>query len=164
MHEHCSHDHSRSGEVFSAIFTAARQLKRLAHRSAADHELTVHQLEILSLVSASPGLSQKEVAERLRLSKSRVSLHLDQLTEKGLVLRESSPVDRRETVLQPTPRGSESAASIRDRDLSRQALSDVLSRMDDGDIDTLIRLLGQIREGLAVEEHARQQGDASCPE
>ncbi|QWU13287.1 DNA-binding transcriptional regulator, MarR family [Paenibacillus sophorae] len=133
-------DHCRTAEVYRSFFSVARQLKRLAHQSAAEVGLTVHQLDILRLIRTVPGLTQKEVTERLRVPKSRVSLHIDALVEKEFAVRETSPQDRRETLLRPTPSGETLCEHYDREDLSRKALSRALRQFSPDEIELLMMM------------------------
>ncbi|WP_025700051.1 MarR family winged helix-turn-helix transcriptional regulator [Paenibacillus durus] len=141
-------DHCHTAEVYRSFFSVARQLKRLAHQSAAEAGLTVHQLDILRLIRTVPGLTQKEVTERLRMPKSRVSLHIDALVEKEFAVREISPQDRRETLLHLTPAGGALCEQYDREDLSRKALAGALRQFSHDEIERLLtmheRLLNEL--------------------
>src|SRR5476651_53186 len=62
---------------------------------------------VLSLIHANNGqLSQKALAERLGKDKSAMVSIIDFLTEKGYVYREVNPADRREQLLNVTPKAA----------------------------------------------------------
>lgn len=140
---------SPAGEVYRSFFSVARQLKRLAHQSAAEIGLTVHQVEILRQIVNSPGLSQKEVTERLRVPKSRVSLHIDALTEKELVIREVSPEDRRETLLSPTPAGTDLCAKYSREDAAHRALDGALASFTHTEITEMLNMHDRLLRALS---------------
>ncbi|AIQ12526.1 MarR family winged helix-turn-helix transcriptional regulator [Paenibacillus durus] len=141
-------DHCHTAEVYRSFFSIARQLKRLAHQSAAESGLTVHQLDILRLIRTAPRLTQKEVTERLRMPKSRVSLHIDALVDKEFAVRETSPQDRRETLLRSTPAGETLCEHYDRDDLSRKALAGALRQFSPEEIELLLtmheRLLNEL--------------------
>lgn len=142
------HDPRHTAEVYHSFFSVARQLKRLAHQSAAEAGLTVHQLDILRLIRSVPGLTQKEVTERLRVPKSRVSLHIDALVEKELAVRETSRQDRRETLLRLTPAGEELCERFDREDQSRLALEQALGQFSAEEIGTLLDMHQRLLDEL----------------
>ncbi|AHV96965.1 MarR family winged helix-turn-helix transcriptional regulator [Paenibacillus sabinae] len=142
------HDPRHTAEVYHSFFSVARQLKRLAHQSAAEAGLTVHQLDILRLIRHIPGLTQKEVTERLRVPKSRVSLHIDALVEKELAVRETSRQDRRETLLRLTPAGEELSERFDREDQSRLALEQALGQFSAEEIGTLLDMHQRLLDKL----------------
>lgn len=134
--------------VYDSFFAVARQLKRLAHQSAAEVGLTVHQLDILRHIVKRPGLTQKEVTERLRVPKSRVSLHIDTLVEQGLVLREPSPQDRRETLLTSTAVGAALSERYEQEDLAHRALDAALDAFSPEEVELLLAMHKKLLQKL----------------
>lgn len=71
--------------------------------------LTFLQLAIVNTISFHQGGTLKQVSEQLSLSKSTASTQVDQLVVKGIIHRETSKTDRRETMLSLTKQGTEAA-------------------------------------------------------
>jgi DNA-binding MarR family transcriptional regulator len=67
---------------------------------------------ILRLLSHSPDISQQELARRLDMHASRLVAVLDNLQERGLVIRNPHPQDRRVYSLQLTDAGSKMLRAI----------------------------------------------------
>jgi len=59
----------------------------------------------LSLIIDNPGLQQGHLAEALSIERSNIVQFIDELSSKGLVLRESAPADRRAYALSATAKG-----------------------------------------------------------
>ncbi|MCQ6563296.1 MarR family winged helix-turn-helix transcriptional regulator [Paenibacillus mendelii] len=137
-------------EVYNSFFSIARRLIKLNHQSAASLGLTVHQIGILNAVRTDPGLTQKEVTERLVFAKSRVSTHIESLVEKGLVSREVSETDRRETKLFITQAGNDLCLQYNEEAVSYKALGVSLQQFSQEEIASLLRmhehLLNQLSE------------------
>ncbi|GLX66445.1 MarR family winged helix-turn-helix transcriptional regulator [Paenibacillus glycanilyticus] len=127
-------------DIYHSFFKITRQLKKLAFHSAAHLGLTVHQINILESVRLNPGQKQKELTERLVFAKSRVSVHIDSLVEKGLVIREPSEQDRREIQLFITPGGEELCRQYNLEAASYKALSHALEQLQQEEIDKLREL------------------------
>lgn len=133
-------DKQQTIEVYNSFFAVARQLKKLAHQSAANLGLTVHQIGILNSIRTDPGLTQKEVTERLIFAKSRVSLHIDALVEKGLATREISELDRRETKLYLTSGGDKLCLRYNEEAYSHKVLEIALQRFSKEELDSLVAM------------------------
>ncbi|MBW4083352.1 MarR family winged helix-turn-helix transcriptional regulator [Paenibacillus sp. S150] len=131
-------------EVYQSYFAVARQLKKLAHQSAAKLGLTVHQIGILNFLLGHPGQTQKEVTERLVFNKSRVSLHIDALALKGLVNRAVSEQDRRETKLYLTPAGEALCQQYNGEAWSHQVLGEALEQFTEQELKQLIHMNKQL--------------------
>lgn len=72
-----------------------------------DLDLTPPEAGVLRLISHSPGIGQRDLAERLGAAPSRVVALLDQLQAKELVDRRRSETDRRSHQLVLTDSGEE---------------------------------------------------------
>ncbi|WP_150268414.1 MarR family winged helix-turn-helix transcriptional regulator [Paenibacillus tepidiphilus] len=140
--------HQQTVDIYHTYFAVSRQLKRLAHQSAAQLGLTVHQIGILNAVRARPGQTQKEVTEQLVFAKSRVSLHIDALVEKGLVERRTSEQDRRETLLYITAAGEECCLQYNAEAAAFKVLEDALSQFSEAEAAGLLKLNLQLLELL----------------
>jgi DNA-binding MarR family transcriptional regulator len=69
------------------------------------HQLTPPHAGILRLIAQSPGLSQQELANRLRMHASRLVAFVDELENKRLLQRQNSTEDRRVYALHLTREG-----------------------------------------------------------
>lgn len=137
-------DREQTIEVYQSYFAVARQLKKLAHQSAADLGLTVHQIGILNFLLQHPGQTQKEVTERLVFNKSRVSLHIDALALKGLVTRTVSELDRRETMLFLTTEGEMLCKRYNEEAWSHKVLGEALAPFKEDELRQLIHMNKQL--------------------
>jgi DNA-binding MarR family transcriptional regulator len=91
-------------------------LIRRAHQTAtalfadymaqANLPLTPFQFAALSAIAAHPGLDQASVATMADCDRATMGGVLDRLAERGLILRQTSPKDRRAKVLDLTPEGA----------------------------------------------------------
>ncbi|MEL5991552.1 MarR family winged helix-turn-helix transcriptional regulator [Microbacterium phosphatis] len=94
-----------------------------AHAALAEHGLRVRSYTVLALAVSEERLSQRDIAEYLRLDPSQVVALVDDLQTRGLVTREPDPNDRRAKAVIATPAGrrlhtqAEAAVNAAERDL-----------------------------------------------
>ncbi|WP_052339482.1 MarR family winged helix-turn-helix transcriptional regulator [Gorillibacterium massiliense] len=141
-------NHTVAGEVYKSFFAVTKQLKQLSHQSAGEIGLTMSQMVILNHVRSQPGLTQKAVTEHLLFSKSRVSIHIDVLVEKGLVIREIPETDRRETKLILTPEGEALCERYNKEALPFTALQAALQAFSQDEIDRMLELHRRLLSNL----------------
>jgi len=88
----------------------ARQLERIWTAAFAPFDLTPPQGFMLRVVLARPGLLQSELAGELRIARATATRGLDGLEAKGLIHRNKTERDKRESSITPTA----DALAIRD--------------------------------------------------
>lgn len=94
-----------------------------AHAALAEHGLRVRSYTVLALAVSEERLSQRDIAEFLRLDPSQVVALVDDLQARCLVTRDPDPNDRRAKVVVATAAGrrlhagAEAAANAAERDV-----------------------------------------------
>lgn len=101
--------------------------------------LSVPQFDVLSTLTERAGMSQRELAERLYVTKGNVSGLIDRLVEAGLVERHSIPEDRRSHALHLTAEGKRLAALGMTAQV--RFIDETLGTLPQGEIETLDRIL-----------------------
>src|SRR5215831_13168973 len=84
-----------------AILRLARNLRRETEMLG----VTSHQATLLAVISSTPGLSLRELAETEGISAPSMSGHVDRLEAAGLIRRVRSSDDRRRVGLELTKEG-----------------------------------------------------------
>ena len=111
-----------------------------SHRVA---DLSVPQFRALAFLNRHPGASLGDIADHIGLTLSAISRLVDDLVERGLVLREPSPTDRRYITLALTPEGRHILETM------RQATQvDLMARLDGLSEDeqaTIVAAMGALR-------------------
>jgi len=113
-----------------------------AHAALAAHGLRVRSYTVLALAVAEVRLSQRDIAEYLRLDPSQVVALVDELQQRRLVAREPDPHDRRAKVVVATPEGRDLHA--RAEASAHAAERDVLALLDADEQATLRDLLHRL--------------------
>jgi DNA-binding MarR family transcriptional regulator len=124
-------------EVFGVVGRFRRQLRRSAGRGFDSARLTESQSELLWLVGRQPGISVSAAAAELGLVSNTTSTLVSKLIANGLLIRTVGDTDRRVGRLrlaEPTQRIVDASRAAR-----RALLSEVLSELDDDQIDSLTK-------------------------
>ncbi|SDL07552.1 DNA-binding transcriptional regulator, MarR family [Nonomuraea maritima] len=131
-------------EAFAAVMGGINRLvRRRLRRDLTGPRLRGAQVELLRLVSDSPGISVTAAAKELYLAGNSVSTLVNQLTEAGLLRRETRPEDRRSARLLVTPEAEERLRAWQER---RTALiRELVERLGDDDQEALAAALPALR-------------------
>src|SRR5215472_3062960 len=87
------------------LYRAAELSHSLANDMLARIELTARQAGILTLVTEREPMTQKALADALRIDRTTMVALIDDLERKGYVVRQRHPRDRRAFLVQPTEPG-----------------------------------------------------------
>ncbi|MEM7801861.1 MAG: MarR family transcriptional regulator [Chloroflexota bacterium] len=130
-----------TGHLIALSFVTATDI---AMRHLADLELTTKEFVTLEFIANNPTASQKEIAREIGTKPSLLVKILDDLTRRGLLIRERSQVDRRTQHVRLTKAGELMREAIRVRaiaadeelldsaglsDLERAALLSLLQKL-----------------------------------
>ncbi|MED5373734.1 MAG: MarR family transcriptional regulator [Myxococcota bacterium] len=100
-------------DVASALLSIARKLQSRGFQDPAIVHLTGMEVAVLQQVDRQPGISPREIAERLGLRSSNTSAALRGLQSKGFVTRTPDPNDRRGVCVHPTAAAEASTRRVR---------------------------------------------------
>jgi len=78
-------------------------------------EISVTMLAILSMLDRLPGLSQADLARMIKVERMTAGINAKRCVERGLVVRETVPGDRRRYALRLTDSGREALRAISER-------------------------------------------------
>jgi DNA-binding MarR family transcriptional regulator len=109
----------------------------------AGEALTPGEFGLLVLVDRNEGLSQMALARALGIDRSTLVPILDRLQTRDLLVRRSSPTDRRTHALALTPAGEKALARF--GKLVRAHEKRIASGLSTAETRTLIGLLGKVR-------------------
>lgn len=106
--------------------------------------LSVAQFDLLSTLTEDEGITQRDLAERLYVTKGNVSGLVDRLVEAGLVDRKPIPGDRRSHALHLTAEGRRIAAE--GMDVQKRFIQETIGRLPAADLDLLDRTISRWRD------------------
>jgi DNA-binding MarR family transcriptional regulator len=76
--------------------------------------VTPVQFRVLQIIAETGNATAKTIAQRMRVSQGTVTSLVDRLVREGMVLREKSTLDRRQTNIHITPKGAQTLADAPD--------------------------------------------------
>jgi DNA-binding MarR family transcriptional regulator len=134
----------RYGHILSSLLREFLESSFLEQFSS--HNLTRSQFCFLKLIAGNSELQVGELARCLGVSAASSSKNLDRLEELGLVTRETSPEDRRATLLSASPEGRH---LVREYERLKAArLAPVIEGLGEERTEQLVELLQEVCLGL----------------
>lgn len=115
-------------------------------RLAKNHGLTQAEFRCLRLIQAGENINNREIAERMKLSASRLTRIIDGLVLKGYVMREIEPSDRRNMRVYLSSKGVEFTQRLNGDYLNIH--KDILSDIDLVQHKPLINAMTQLLSAL----------------
>jgi DNA-binding MarR family transcriptional regulator len=132
----------RDDSLSDAFRSVARRLRQASAESLARWDLTPSQFRALRVLMRHEAMRPSELSEHLRIAPRSTTEVLDGLEAKGLVERRPDPHDRRATLVVPTGRGTDLAATI--RSAQGNEAERVFERLSPTDRDHLARILRKL--------------------
>lgn len=108
----------------------------------AKYQLRPVDFSVLSLLKANPNINQKRLSDAVNVSPPNLAILLDRLQERGLLLRQRSPLDRRSQTLVLTPAGLSMCTKAEKTASDLEA--DATAALTDAERAQLIKLLQKI--------------------
>jgi DNA-binding MarR family transcriptional regulator len=128
------------------IAAARRRIKQAVLARIADRQLSVQQFWTLVTVDERPGISQAEIAARVRSDAPTVSRALAPLIERGLVRADPDPDDRRRTCVSLTAAGRRLARQL--APIAREIREVIVQGLTPAEVAALTGALERIVENL----------------
>lgn len=122
--------------------------------------ITPSEAGVIRILGHAPGITQRELADKLGALQSRVVALIDGLERKGLVVRTRSTTDRRRQQLDLTAAGRQMLTGLRAAaQAQEQEIAKVLSEQEKADLYGLLTALSA-RRGLDADVHPGYRGSA----
>ncbi|MGA2549602.1 MAG: MarR family transcriptional regulator [Burkholderiaceae bacterium] len=120
------------------------RLRKAFNHHMAHLQLRPVEFSVLVLIASNPRINQKELGKVLDISPPNVAVLLDRLSERGLIERVRSSLDRRNQHLHLKPSGKVLVAQA--EDVARTMEDAVLSVLSDGQRALLTELLQKLAQ------------------
>lgn len=146
---------SSDAQIRAAILEKFDSLMRhVADRHAPEFleiDVTMSQVKVLYMASVRPDTNMSMVAAQLNVGLSAVSGLVDRLVEHGLLTRREDPVDRRQHLLNVSPKGARVLERV--RELNRNHLDRLLAGLSATELAALHDGIAALeRESLRLDE------------
>ena len=126
------------------LYRASQISHSLANEMLAEMALSARQVGILTLVTELEPMTQKALANTLRIDRTTMVALLDDLEAKGYVARHRHPRDRRAFLVQPTDSGrTAKAAAVRILDEQQRRFLAPLTPAERAQLSTLLTRLSR---------------------
>jgi DNA-binding MarR family transcriptional regulator len=151
-----AHRPARIGFLLSQLGTFATDVFAA---EAAQLGVTPPQAGVIRIIGRTPGISQRELADKLGTVQSRVVSIIDDLEAAGIARRARSMTDRRVQQIELTDKGRETLVALRSAAEQQEAV--VTEGLTPEQRDTLFELLGALGRlrGLDADVHPGYTGE-----
>src|SRR5437879_1982486 len=149
-------DRITAPRLWLVIFKSHRALCLLAEQSIANTGLCLTDFAALEALLHKGPLTITEIQDKVRLASGSMTASVDRLEKLGLVVRKSSPSDRRARVVELTAKGKRLAASSFERHAKDlEALMSALSEKEKEQIYGSLKKLGLFAAEKLEEQQAK---------
>ncbi|MVA97657.1 MarR family transcriptional regulator [Nitratireductor sp. CAU 1489] len=132
-----------------AVVRAEKAVVRALSKALAPLDLKLAQLDMLMNLYRHPGQSQHDLARRLLVGRSNITMLLPQLESQGLVRRESDSSDKRVMRLYLTPAGEQRL--MKALAVYTELIDTVMARSSPSECDAMGEQMRRIVDTLAEE-------------
>ena len=152
-------DRMNAPRLWLVIAKSYRALSLLAEQSIANTGLCLTDFAALEALLHKGPLTISEIQDKVRLASGSMTAAVDRLEKLRLVVRKSSPSDRRARVVELTAQGKRLAASCFERHArDLEALMSVLSEREMEQLHGSLKKLGLLA-AEKLHQHRRQSQD-----
>ena len=147
--------------LWTVLTRSHRAMQRLAETSIARTDLCLSDFAALEALLHKGPLTITELQDKVLLASGSMTAAVDRLEKRGLLVRKSSPTDRRARVLELTREGRRLTESCFERHSSDlEALMSVLSSNEKNALYSCLKKIG-LRATQMVEDQARTSMSSS---
>ena len=149
----------KAPRLWLVIAKSYRALSLLAEQSIANTGLCLTDFVALEALLHKGPLTISEIQDKVRLASGSMTAAVDRLEKLGLVVRKSSPSDRRARVVELTVQGKRLAASCFERHAKDfEALMSVLSEREMEQLYASLKKLGLLASDKLNQQEAKVNG------
>jgi DNA-binding MarR family transcriptional regulator len=139
---HTNQPDSADGSLSEAFWSVARQLRHTSRETLEPWGITPSQSRALGVLMQHGVIRLSELAEHLHIAPRSATEVVDDLQERGLIVRRADPDDRRATLIALTDQGTSVGTAIRAaRTAEGERFFGALSASDRADLARILRRL-----------------------
>jgi DNA-binding MarR family transcriptional regulator len=110
-------------------------------------DVTLPRFDLMAQLEKAPeGMTLGELSQRMMVSNGNITGLVERLVEQGLVVRAPHPADRRAAYVRLSDEGHRSFAAMATS--HADWIAGLFAGMDEGDVRTLMRLLGRMKQSV----------------
>ncbi|WP_020007721.1 MarR family winged helix-turn-helix transcriptional regulator [Salinicoccus albus] len=98
-------DKNTTRNVCRHVYLLNEKINHLSEFKTSEGKLNREQLYIMEMVSETPGLTQKELVDRLKKKQTSVSRTIQRMTDRGYLIKNQNHADMRASALEVTDKG-----------------------------------------------------------
>ena len=132
--------------LLEALASFERAYARWVEAPLHNSNLTYARIRLLGVLSRKGPQIMSALGDELVVSPRSITVLVDALENSGLVRRNAHPTDRRATIIELTPQGVETCATMYTQHAA--AVSELFSDLSEDDQRELLRLLNMLGAGL----------------
>jgi DNA-binding MarR family transcriptional regulator len=137
---------TRGFDVWLTVGRTNHKVHRALNQSIGELNLSLAQHEILLWIWQKPGITQKQLAEKLLVVKSNVSALIKKMEGRGLVQRNCDPRDTRNKCLTLTDAGERLVRQSYGR--QKSVIDAMTSVMSDEELERTGEIMGRVGKAL----------------
>jgi len=150
-------DGSSSSAVFGAFMRAMHAHRQLMSRRMSARGIPPAQMFCLREVAHNPGITQRDLAEKLNVSRPTLTVMLHKMEKAGLIDRRADESDQRFTRIYLGAEG----ASVHDEmhEVVGEVIAEMIGPLSEPDRLELARLLGLLGDNMSAAMEREQKAD-----
>ena len=146
LHGAAPSEHPEALRLWLRLLTCTQLIeKQVRSHLRAQFDTTLPRFDLMAQLERAPdGMKMKELSRRMMVTSGNITGITDQLVAEGLVERMDVEGDRRAYLVRLTPQGRELFNTMARQ--HEQWIVEAFATLGEGDIATLYRLLGKVKE------------------
>ena len=146
LHGAAPSEHPEALRLWLRLLTCTQLIeKQVRSHLRAQFDTTLPRFDLMAQLERAPdGMKMKELSRRMMVTSGNITGITDQLVAEGLVERMDVEGDRRAYLVRLTPQGREQFNTMARQ--HEQWIVEAFATLGEGDIATLYRLLGKVKE------------------
>jgi DNA-binding MarR family transcriptional regulator len=141
-------DPSSASAVFGAFMGAMHAHRQLMARRMAVHGIPPGQLFCLKEIAHNDGITQRDLAEKMSVSRPTLTVMLQKMERSGLIERRSDPTDQRFTRIHINPEGTNLHEEM--HGIIGEVIAVIAGPLSEADRVELTRLLGAVHDSIEL--------------
>ena len=138
---------NKNAEMLANLtFNLLARCQEKESRLAEKHNLFEAEFRCLRLMSSEENQNNKEIAEKMNLSPSRITRIMDGLVKKGYMVREIDNTDRRNMILSLSKKGKNLTTRLNNAFI--EIHQEILNEIDEKQHDSLIIAMGNLDKAI----------------